>query len=95
MGARRFFLAKKSFSSSLAGEELSDGSLLEEVDGSSISASLCSVVNFELANQKTDYGFTSGDSAHSVYAISVRSGIIMQRKENTTPSVGTSLHLQK
>ena len=36
MGARRFFLTKNS--SSLAGEELSDDSLLEEIDGSSISA---------------------------------------------------------
>ena len=37
-------------------------------------------VNFELANQKTDYGFTRGDSARSVYAVSVCSGIIMQQK---------------
>ena len=70
--ARRFFLAKNS--SSLVSEVLSDGSLLEEDDDSSISASLCSGVNFELANQKTDYGFTHGDSAHSVYAVSVAAG---------------------
>ena len=59
----------------LAGEELSVGSFLEEVDGSSISASLCSVVNFELANQKTDHGFMHSDSVRSVYAcVSVCSG---------------------
>ena len=34
----------------------------------------CCAVNFELANQKTGYGFTRGDSARSVYAVSVYSG---------------------
>ena len=43
----------------------------------SIGQRSCSVVNFELANQKTDYGIT----ARSVYAISVCSGIIMQWKK--------------
>ena len=46
-------------------------------------------VNFELANQKTDYGFTRSDSARSVYAVSVCSGIIMQQKNNKSPGVGT------
>ena len=41
----------------------------------------CSTVNFELANQKTDYGFKRGDSGCSVYAVSVCSGIIKQRKK--------------
>ncbi|KAI0220493.1 Copine-8 [Lamellibrachia satsuma] len=63
MGAR-LFLAKNS--SSLADKELSDGSLLKEIDDLSISASICSRVSFELANQKTDYGFMRGDSARSV-----------------------------
>ena len=40
----------------------------------------CSAVNFELANQKTDYGFTRGDSASSVYAVSVCSEIMQRTK---------------